>query len=204
MHLGLLARTSNSHFGCACQAILAPRAHGAPHQIRILAAYPKRFLNIWRLALTSNSHFRCVCQAILAYMALGGHIKFAFSLCISSDSYIHGASLAGTSNSHFRCASQANLEYLAIGEHITFAFSLRIPSDSCIHGAWRARQIRSFAVYPKRFLHIWRLAGTSNSKFRCVAQAILAFQDPCWHIKLASSLCIPSDSGMFDLLAGVL
>ena len=74
----------------------------------------------------------------LAYMALGGHINFAFPLSFPSDSCIHGA-----------------------WRDIKFTFSLRFPTDACIHGAWRPHQILTFVASPKRFLHAWRLAGTS-------------------------------------------
>ena len=61
-----------------------------------------------------------------------------------------------------------------------FAFSLRIYSELCVlgtpnsrfhcgsdvPGTWRAHQIRSFIVFPKRFLHTWRFAGRANSRFR--------------------------------------
>ena len=79
------------------------------HQIHIFVAYPNRFLHIWRLTGTLNVHFRCVSQRILQFWCLAGtynphflcisqvnfafeapcwHIKFVFSLGITSDSCI--------------------------------------------------------------------------------------------------------------------
>jgi hypothetical protein len=52
-------------------------------------------------------------------------------------------------------------------------------------------KIRILAAIPKRFLRIWRFAGTQNSHYRCDSKAILA---KLAHNKFAISLRLPSDS----------
>ena len=60
----------------------------------------------------------------------------------------------------------------------------------------RALEIRIFVAYPKRFLHVWRSAGTS-SHFRRVYQVILANMALGRHITFALSLRIPSGSCIY-------
>ena len=125
-------------------------------EIRIFAAYPKRFLHIWRLAGTSNSHFRCASHAVLAHLALGGHIKFAYSLRtpsgsgISSPLLVHRIRIIAVYPERFfhmwRLAGRFLLANLALGGHTKLALSLCIPSLSCIYGAWRAHLIRIVAA----------------------------------------------------------